>query len=96
MPRYGFACEACGPFELVRPMAEAGAAARCPRCAAAARRLFTPPGVRRLQAPVRRALDGEERSAHAPAVVSEKRGQPLHGHHHHHHHHSAPPWVLSH
>ena len=98
MPVYGFTCERCGPFDLVRPMAEAAEPARCPDCGTGARRVYTPPGVAQLEAPVRRALDVEHRSAHEPDVVRERRGRPLHahGHGHGHGHASAPPWVLSH
>ena len=91
MPIYAFICESCGPFDLVRPMAEAGAAAACPACGVEARRVFTPPGLALLARPVRRALDLEEKSAHEPDVVAEKRGRPLP-----HRHAPAPPWVLSH
>jgi putative FmdB family regulatory protein len=88
---YAFTCEACGPFELSRPMAEAAAPARCPSCGTRARRVFTPPGLALLAKPMRRMLDEEDRSAHAPAVARERRGHPLP-----HRHEAAPPWVLSH
>jgi putative FmdB family regulatory protein len=91
MPIYAFTCPGCGAFELMRPMAEAAAAARCPTCGSQARRLFTPPGLARLAGPVRRALDVEEKSAHEPEVVTEKRGRPRP-----HRHRPSPPWVLSH
>jgi putative FmdB family regulatory protein len=92
MALYGFACGRCGPFELRRPMSEAAAPACCPACGDEARRIFTPPGLALLAAPLRGALDGEERSAHEPDVVTSKRGRPLsHGRHA-----PAPPWVLSH
>jgi putative FmdB family regulatory protein len=91
VPLYAFDCAGCGPFELVRPMAEAGAPSTCPACGAPARRVYTPPGVPRLARPVRRALDLEEKSAHEPGVTATKRGRPLH-----HRHAPTPPWVLSH
>jgi putative FmdB family regulatory protein len=91
VPLYAFMCDGCGPFDLVRPVAEAGAAAACPECGAQARRVFTPPGLALVARPVRRALDLEEKSAHEPDVVTEKRGRPLpHGHA------EAPPWALAH
>jgi len=75
----------------MRPMTQAAAPARCPTCGSEARRVFTPPGLALLARPVRGALDMEEKSAHEPAVVAEKRGRPLaHGHG------PSPPWVLSH
>jgi putative FmdB family regulatory protein len=91
VPIYAFTCEGCGPFELLRPIAEAGSAARCPACGTEARRVFTPPGLARLARPARTLLDWEDMSAPAPALVTEKRGRPLP-----HQHGPAPPWVLKH
>jgi putative FmdB family regulatory protein len=91
VPLYAFTCEGCGPFELVRPMAEASAAAACPACGAEARRLFTPPGLALVARPARRALELEEKSAHEPDVVTEKRGRPMP-----HRHGKGPPWALAH
>jgi putative FmdB family regulatory protein len=91
MPVYAFTCVGCGPFDLVRPMAEAGAPARCPGCGSDARRVFSPPAIAHLARPVRRALDIEEKSAHTPDVVSEKRGSPMP-----HRHAPSPPWTLGH
>jgi putative FmdB family regulatory protein len=88
---YAFTCEGCGPFELSRPMAEAAAPARCPSCGTRARRVFSPPGLTLLARPLRRVLEEEDRSAHAPDVVSERCGRPLP-----HPHEQSPPWVLSH
>jgi len=91
MAIYAFTCEACGSFELSRPMAEAGTPANCPNCGTTARRVFTPPGLSLLAAPMRRVLTEEDRSAHEPDVVAERRGRPLP-----HRHEPSPPWVLSH
>lgn len=92
MPTYAFTCEACGPFELIRPLAESAAPARCPGCATIGERVFTPPALALLDEPTRRALDEEHRSAHEPDVVGERRaGRPLP-----HRHEPSPPWVLSH
>lgn len=91
MPLYEFSCPACGPFELVRPMADAAAAAACPACGSEARRVLTPPHLTVLARPLRAALEWEERSAHEPDVVDEKRGRRLpHGHA------PAPPWIVGH
>jgi putative FmdB family regulatory protein len=89
MPVYVFACHECGPFELARPMAEASSRASCPTCQHEARRVFTPPLLSRLGAPMRRALDTEEASAHEPRVVTELRGRPLRQRRE-----PAPPWVM--
>jgi putative FmdB family regulatory protein len=91
VPFYAFTCESCGPFDLVRPRADASRAAACPKCDAEARRVFTPPGLALLARPVRRALEVEEKSAHEPDVVIEKRGRPLP-----HRHAAGPPWALAH
>ena len=91
MPVYAFTCAGCGSFELTRPLEQAAAPAPCPTCGTEARRVFTPPGLAVLARPARRVLDMEEKSAHEPAVVGEKRGHPLA-----HRHSPTPPWVLSH
>ena len=91
MPIYAFRCEDCGDFEVVRPVAAAADPAPCPSCSDEARRVFTPPGLQLLAQPMRRALDTEEKSAHEPDVVTQKRGR-----HMPHVHESSPPWVLSH
>ena len=91
MPVYAFDCAGCGPFEFVRPMAGSGLPGTCPACGAEGRRVFTPPALALLARPTRRALDMEEKSAHEPAVVGEKRGRPRP-----HRHDPTPPWVLSH
>jgi putative FmdB family regulatory protein len=89
MPVYVFSCHECGSFELSRPMADAGAAAYCPTCLGEARRVFTPPSLRRLATPVRRVLETEEASAHEPHLVTEKRGRPLPRRRE-----PVPPWVM--
>lgn len=89
MPVYVFACHECGSFELTRPIAEANSRACCPTCQRQAKRVFTPPRLTSLAAPMRRALETEEASAHEPRVVSEKRGRPLRQRQE-----PVPPWVL--
>jgi len=91
VPVYAFTCERCGGFDVLRPMGEAAAPVACPACGRRARRVFTPPGLRRLATPARRALEVEERSAHEPDVVSSKTGRRLP-----HRHAPPPPWVMSH
>ena len=81
MPLYDFVCEGCGPFEQWRPVSDPGA--RCPSCSGVARRVYSAPGVRRMGAPLRTALQREERSAGAPEVVTRPGpGRPLHSHTH--------------
>jgi putative FmdB family regulatory protein len=91
MPIYSFACEPCGAFDVVRPVVEAGAPARCPSCGGGASRVFTPPGLSLLAKPLRAARDMEEKSAHEPAIVSTKQGRARP-----HSHEPSPPWVLTH
>jgi putative FmdB family regulatory protein len=91
VPIYAFTCRPCGPFEVTRSVADAGRPASCPTCGGDARRVFTAPGLALLAKPVRRLLDLEQRSAHEPAVVSEKAGRPRP-----HTHAPTPPWMLSH
>jgi len=93
VPIYAFDCDRCGPFDLHRPVAQAGCPAICPTCSGEARRRFTAPGLALLERPLRRALDREEKSAHEPDVMSTKQGHPMPHRHAHGH---APPWVMSH
>jgi putative FmdB family regulatory protein len=91
MPVYAFTCATCGAFDVVRPMVEAGAPARCPECGNDARRVFSPPGLALLARPVRAGLEMEEKSAHEPDVVTKKRGRPMP-----HRHAPSPPWTIGH
>jgi putative FmdB family regulatory protein len=84
MPLYDFDCAGCGPFEQWRPASEP--TADCPACGAPARRRYAAFAVTRPGAPLRRAREREEKSAHAPEVVSKPTGRPLHLHHHGHAH----------
>ena len=76
MPTYSYRCAACGPFDLVRPMAAAGEQVSCPGCGGAGRRTFGAPALRGGDAGVRAAIEAGERSAEAPDVV---RGVPSTG-----------------
>jgi putative FmdB family regulatory protein len=91
VPVYAFTCAGCGPFDLVRPMVESGAPARCPACGRDARRVFSPPGLALLARPVRMGREMEEKSAHEPEVVGQKRGRPMP-----HRHAPSPPWAIGH
>ncbi|MEC4765400.1 FmdB family zinc ribbon protein [Mycobacterium sherrisii] len=75
LPTYGYKCGDCGPFTLVRPMAEARSLTDCPGCGDAARRVFGSPALHALDTGVRRAHDASERSAEAPQVVSSVPGR---------------------
>jgi putative FmdB family regulatory protein len=70
MPTYRYRCCACGPFDLVLPMAQVTATAPCPDCGDAARRVFGLPGVAFVEPGMRSALDAGARSADSPQVVA--------------------------
>ncbi|MET0886902.1 MAG: zinc ribbon domain-containing protein [Mycetocola sp.] len=91
MAIYGFVCEGCGPFDVRRPASEASRRTGCPTCGHDARRVYSAPSVVRTPAPIRAALAAEEKSAHQPAVTSEKTGRRLH-----HRHGAPPPWAMGH
>ena len=69
MPTYGYDCTRCGAFELVRPMAQAGAPATCPECGEPGRRVFGIPALRSVDPALTRALDTSARTAETPGVV---------------------------
>jgi putative FmdB family regulatory protein len=68
VPTYSYRCAACGPFDLVRPMAAAHEEAVCPECGGRSTRTFGAPALR-LDAGVPAAVEAGERSAEAPEVV---------------------------
>jgi putative FmdB family regulatory protein len=70
LPTYGYQCEPCGGFTLVRPMAQVGDPAACPSCGRGAQRVFGLPALRTLDPRLREAMDAGARSAEAPPVVS--------------------------
>jgi putative FmdB family regulatory protein len=69
VPTYSHLCPSCGPFDVVRPMAAAGAPADCPTCGEKGRRTFGAPALRSGHAGARAAIGAGERSAEAPDVV---------------------------
>jgi putative FmdB family regulatory protein len=69
MPTYGYDCARCGAFDLVRPMADASAAAVCPQCGEPGRRVWGAPALRGLDPALRGALDADARRADSPDVV---------------------------
>jgi putative FmdB family regulatory protein len=66
---YEYRCPDCGPFEIARPMGQAAATEFCTRCGKSARRVFTPPMVRR-PVPATRLRDAAEASAYEPRVMT--------------------------
>jgi len=71
MPAYDYGCVSCGPFTLLRPMAEYAMPQACPECgAASARALLTVPNIAAMSTARRAAFSVNERSAHAPRLAS--------------------------
>jgi putative FmdB family regulatory protein len=71
MPAYDYGCEACGPFTLMRPMAEYALPQDCPECGqSSSRALLTVPNIAAMGTARRAAHATNERSAHAPRLAS--------------------------
>ena len=71
MPVYDYACQACGPFTVMRPMAQFQDPHDCPDCGSECGRAFlTAPNLASMDAGRRRAHATNERSAHAPRTSS--------------------------
>jgi len=67
MPVYDYSCEACGPFTVLRPMAQFQDPHDCPDCGGACGRAFlTAPRIAGMDASLRAAHATNERSRHAP------------------------------
>ncbi|HEY4042238.1 MAG TPA: FmdB family zinc ribbon protein [Rhodopila sp.] len=67
MPVYDYLCPDCGPFTMLRPMAEFEAPYPCEECGAAApRALLVAPAMSSLDPARRAALATNERSANSP------------------------------
>src|SRR5665213_136875 len=67
MPIYDYACDGCGTFTVLRPMAEYQEPHDCPDCGVPAPRvLLTAPGVAAMDGRRRAAFRTNERSADAP------------------------------
>jgi putative FmdB family regulatory protein len=106
MPLYEYACEACGPFEVLRPVSAAAQPCACPSCGLVGRRLFSVPRVAQVSSLSRMAGDRNEKSRHEPRICSDGGC----GHHHRKPAASAPtsggpkrhvyngprPWVIEH
>ena len=66
MPVYDYACDACGPFTVLRPMEEFREPCICPSCGASAPRAFLTAPALGMDSRRRRAVATNERSAHEP------------------------------
>jgi putative FmdB family regulatory protein len=71
MPVYEYLCSDCGPFTIMRPMAECDSPSDCPACGASAPRvILTAPHFSTMPAAMRQAHAANERSAHAPQTLT--------------------------
>ncbi|GJE02744.1 FmdB family zinc ribbon protein [Methylobacterium isbiliense] len=67
MPVYDYACQTCGPFTVLRPMAQFRDPHDCPDCGEACERAFlTAPRLSGMDAATKTAHATNERSRHAP------------------------------
>jgi putative FmdB family regulatory protein len=67
LPTYEYACDACGVFDALRPIAQRNEPCACPACSASSPRvMLAAPGLPRVDEDTRRAHSINERSAHAP------------------------------
>ena len=72
MPTYEYACEACGTFTMLRPIAQRNEPSQCPYCAGPGGPLqVSAPALQLLSTNQRKAIAGNERSANAPQTVGE-------------------------
>ena len=71
MPVYDYQCDRCGPFSVMRPMAECEQPGKCPHCGRDATRAYlTAPYFAGMSSELRLAHATNERSANAPMTLS--------------------------
>ena len=75
MATYVYECQHHGRFDVSRPIGTATSSATCPACSAAARRVFTAPGLSTLSPALTRELDRAASTADVPPVVSSLPGR---------------------
>ena len=67
MPTYDYDCPACGGFDAFRSLALRNEPAACPQCATPSPRVIvSAPALSCMADGTRRAIEGNERAAHAP------------------------------
>ncbi|MCQ4323401.1 FmdB family transcriptional regulator [Stutzerimonas stutzeri] len=80
MPIYEYDCAACGDFTMLRLMADRDQPCACPACGGEARRvILSAPGLATMAGSQRRAIETNERSAHAPQSLAEYKANRKHG-----------------
>lgn len=76
MPVYEYMCESCGPFTMMRPMADYEKPCACPDCEEISPRvMLTAPRFSTLSAGLRLAHATNERSADKPNTLSGLKSQ---------------------
>lgn len=79
MPAYQYLCDACGYFELIRPMSQSGQDTHCPDCSSMASRIIASApfiGAGSNRGIIASSIN--ERAQHEPAVSSQIE-KPRHG-----------------
>lgn len=72
MPIYEYDCAQCGDFSLLRPMADRDQPCACPGCTGESTRvILSAPGLATMAGSQRRAIETNERAAHAPQTLAE-------------------------
>jgi putative FmdB family regulatory protein len=76
MPVYEYRCDSCGPFTVMRPMAEYELPCECPDCGTSAPRvMLTAPNFSCVSTEKRTANAVNERAAAAPKSLAEFKAQ---------------------
>src|ERR1700755_2028055 len=66
MPIYDYQCSDCGPFRMMRPMAQSNAPTTCPTCGRVSTKTITAPFLADMAPHNRIGSQRNEKSAHAP------------------------------
>lgn len=66
MPIYDFECASCGPFSVMRRIADREKPCRCPDCGTEGSRVVSAPSLALMAGASRAAHATNERAAHAP------------------------------
>lgn len=79
MPTYDYLCPSCGPFEILRGMAQRNHPCACPQCGTdSARALLAAPRLSTLASGTRQAHETNERAANAPLSSRDYAGKSRH------------------
>jgi putative FmdB family regulatory protein len=71
MPIYDFECASCGPFSVMRRIADREKPCRCPECGSEGGRVISAPSLALMAGASRTAHAANERAAHAPRQSSD-------------------------